>query len=110
MRFNLDIDYSVEKMELSRKRFKAREQFKYTDRVPVFFCVLPRYFAPALGLRYIVQCFHKEINKNCRLHYSHEDSFGQIYKRDHMKSENIEVSKSICNKSDSIIDWYSLGI
>ena len=53
MRFELDIDYEPEKMELSRKRMAARADFCYVDRVPVLYCVVPRYFAPLFALRYI---------------------------------------------------------
>ena len=53
MRFYLNIDYPVEKMEQSRKRLEARARFRYVDRVPVQYCVVPRYFAPLFNLRYI---------------------------------------------------------
>ena len=53
MRFELDIDYPPEKMEASRRRLEARCDFRYIDRVPVSYCVVPRYFAPHFGLRYI---------------------------------------------------------
>lgn len=52
MRFVLDVDYPPEKMEANRRRMEARERFAYYDRVPVGFCLEPRYFAPRLGLRY----------------------------------------------------------
>ena len=45
MCFEINIDYSVEKIELSRKRMEARLKFRYVDRVPVLYCVVPRYFA-----------------------------------------------------------------
>ena len=50
MRFTLDIDYSPSKMEASRLRMEARCRYEYVDRVPVGFCLEPRYFAPALGI------------------------------------------------------------
>jgi hypothetical protein len=40
-------------MDLSRKRMEARNDFRYVDRVPVNYCVVPRYFAPVFGLRYL---------------------------------------------------------
>jgi uroporphyrinogen-III decarboxylase len=52
MRFNIDIDYPLEKMALNRQRMQARLDFRYVDRAPVGFCVVPRYFAPHFGLRY----------------------------------------------------------
>lgn len=53
MRFEINIDYPVEKMARSRERLEARRQFRYIDRVPVNYCVVPRYFAPIFGLRYL---------------------------------------------------------
>ncbi|MHB0997968.1 MAG: uroporphyrinogen decarboxylase family protein [Armatimonadota bacterium] len=52
MKFNINIDYPLEKMELNRKRIEARGSFKYFDRTPVMFCVVPRYFAPIFGMTY----------------------------------------------------------
>lgn len=52
MRFELNIDYPVEKMEMSRKRLAAWQKYRYVDRVPVQYCVVPRYFAPLFNLRY----------------------------------------------------------
>lgn len=53
MRYEISIDYSPQKMELSRKRMEVRSSFKYFDRVPVAYCIVPRYFAPLFGLRYL---------------------------------------------------------
>jgi uroporphyrinogen-III decarboxylase len=53
MRFDINIDYPVEKMALSRRRLEARPHFRYVDRVPVNYCIVPRYFAPVFKLRYI---------------------------------------------------------
>lgn len=53
MRFELDIDYPVEKMERSRKRMEARGRFRYVDRAPILYCLVARYFAPLFNLRYI---------------------------------------------------------
>jgi uroporphyrinogen-III decarboxylase len=53
MRFELNVDYPVEKMELSRRRLEAWNKFQYVDRVPVSYCVVPRYFAPLFNLRYM---------------------------------------------------------
>ena len=52
MRFTIDIDYPPEKMAQNRARMEARGRFAYVDRVPVGFCLVPRYFAPLFGLRY----------------------------------------------------------
>ena len=52
MRFQLDIDYPLEKMHQSRERLQARAEFKYVDRVPVGFCIVPRFLAPIFGIPY----------------------------------------------------------
>jgi len=52
MRFNIDIDYPIEKVQQSARRLEARARFRYTDRVPVGFCLVPRFFAPVLGIPY----------------------------------------------------------
>ena len=52
-RFSIDIDYPAEKMALSRQRMAARAERRYVDRVPVNYCVVPRYFAPVFGLPYL---------------------------------------------------------
>ena len=53
MRFEINIDYPIEKIELSRRRMEARSRFRILDRVPVNYCIVPRFFAPLFGLRYI---------------------------------------------------------
>ncbi len=53
MRFERCIDYPAEQMAMSRKRLEARGRFRYVDRVPVLYCVVPRFFAPLFGLRYL---------------------------------------------------------
>ena len=52
-RFEIDIDYSPEKMAMSKKRLEMRSKFRYVDRAPVNYCLVARYFAPLFGLRYI---------------------------------------------------------
>ena len=51
-RFRLDIDYPAEKMEQNRRRMEASAAFGYADRVPVGFCLVPRYFTPVFGIPY----------------------------------------------------------
>jgi uroporphyrinogen-III decarboxylase len=53
MRFEINIDYPPERMEQSRKRLDAWMKFQYVDRVPIQYCVVPRYFAPLFNLRYL---------------------------------------------------------
>ena len=52
MRFEVRIDYPKEKMQQSLRRMQARAEFEYVDRVPVNFCVEPRFLAPHVGIRY----------------------------------------------------------
>jgi hypothetical protein len=52
MRSELNVDYPLEKMEQSRRRMEAAARFGYADRVPVGFCLVPRYFAPIFGIPY----------------------------------------------------------
>ena len=51
-RFDLNIDYPVERMRANRERMEARTAFRYTDRVPVGFCLAPRYFTPVFDIPY----------------------------------------------------------
>jgi hypothetical protein len=53
MRFEIEIDYSPLRMEASRRRLEARKNFAIVDRVPVAYCIVPRWFAPVFGLRYL---------------------------------------------------------
>ncbi len=52
MRIELNIDYPVEQMEQNRRRMEAAGTFTYVDRVPVGFCLVPRYFAPVFKIPY----------------------------------------------------------
>ena len=52
VRFKLNIDYPVEEMERNRRRMEARHTYGYADRVPVGFCLVPRYFTPVFGIPY----------------------------------------------------------
>lgn len=52
MRHQLSIDYSAEQMEANRRRMEARGRFEYVDRVPVGFCLVPRFFTPLCGIPY----------------------------------------------------------
>ena len=72
MRFELKIDYPVEKMALSKRRLEARSRFRYVDRVPVMYCAVPRYFAPFFGLRYI------DFFKDVETHYYWQLQFAKF--------------------------------
>ena len=52
MRFTLNIDYPLERMHASQERMQARAAFRYVDRVPVGFCLVPRYFTPVFDIPY----------------------------------------------------------
>jgi len=52
-RFELNIDYPLEKMEKSRQRLEARNRFRYIDRVPIQFGLWGRYFTPIFKYRYL---------------------------------------------------------
>lgn len=62
-RFCLDLDYSPEKMEQSRRRLEVRNQFRYVDRVPVLYGLFARFFTPLFNLRYI------DFFKDAETHY-----------------------------------------
>lgn len=62
-RFSVKIDYDPQKMELSRKRHQARENFGPVDRVPVLFCLERRYFLPLFG------CTFNEFVNDVETHY-----------------------------------------
>jgi len=52
MRLALDTGYPPERFEQNRKRMEARVKFEYEDRLPLAFCVVPRFFAPIFGMTY----------------------------------------------------------
>ncbi len=52
MPVELDIDYPAEKMEANRRRLAARADREYVDRVPVAFCLAPRFFTPLFDIPY----------------------------------------------------------
>ncbi len=52
MRHEIHIDYDPARFEANRRRMEARSQFRVHDRVPVAYCVVPRFFAPLFGVRY----------------------------------------------------------
>ena len=52
VRFDISIDCPAARMEASRERMDAWRAFQYVDRVPVGFCLVPRYFTPIFGIPY----------------------------------------------------------
>jgi hypothetical protein len=63
MRFSLEINYSSEEMDKSKKRLGSRSRFGYFDRVPVNFTLVPRYFVNLFGIDY------REIFKDVQTQY-----------------------------------------
>jgi uroporphyrinogen-III decarboxylase len=70
-RFAVDVEYPAERMERSRRRMAARSSFRYVDRVPVQYCVVPRYFAPLFGLRY------RDYFRDVETHYAWQLQFAK---------------------------------
>jgi uroporphyrinogen-III decarboxylase len=52
LRHVLHIDYDPAHFEQNRLRMEARAAFRVHDRVPVAYCVVPRFFAPIFGIPY----------------------------------------------------------
>ena len=52
MKYSININYPFETMEANRKRMSAWPKYKYADRVPVQFCLEPRYYTPIFKLEY----------------------------------------------------------
>ncbi|MEW6755869.1 MAG: hypothetical protein AB1505_33565, partial [Candidatus Latescibacterota bacterium] len=52
MRHEISIDCSPEELERRRQRMEARARGQYVDRVPVGFCLVPRFFAPLFDVPY----------------------------------------------------------
>lgn len=77
MKYSISIDYPFETMEGNKKRMAAWPTYKYADRVPVHFCLEPRYFAPLFDLEY------NEIFKDA------ETQFGLLLKFAKYQIENI---------------------
>lgn len=70
MKYSIDIDFPIEKMELRRKRLEARLHYQIIDRVPVGFCLVARYFTPLFGINY--QDFFKDAETQfyCQLQFA----------------------------------------
>lgn len=52
MHHTLEIDYDPARFQQNRLRLEARAAFRVDDRVPVGYCVVPRFFAPIFGIPY----------------------------------------------------------
>jgi len=103
MRYTLDIEYSPKKMDLNFQRMVARQNFSYMDRVPVAFCVVPRYFAPIFGVTY------RELFKDAETQYYWHLQFAK-YRMENIP-EDIWTSPGITVMPyfDNVIDADALG-
>jgi len=72
MRFTLDIDFPLERAEASRHRMDARYRYSVADRVPVGFCVVPRFFTPLFGISY------REIFRDVETHFAWQLQFAKF--------------------------------
>lgn len=103
MQFELNIDYPVEKMELSRKRMEARGALRYVDRVPVNYCVVARYFAPLFDLRYI------DFFKDAETHYYWQLQFAK-YRIENIPEDSCTgPAISVGPYFDNILDSAAFG-
>ncbi|MDD5708296.1 MAG: uroporphyrinogen decarboxylase family protein [Kiritimatiellae bacterium] len=99
MKFDLTIDYPVEKLERNRQRMEARAQYRYTDRVPITYCLVPRYFTPLFNIPY------KAIFENPLEHYRWQLQFAK-YRMEHIPEDcwggtTVGVSPYFDNTLDS---------
>ncbi len=104
MKFELNIDYPLEKMEASRRRLEARDRFSYLDRVPVGFCLVPRYFTPIFGIPY------SAIFENVREHYYWQLQFLK-YRIEHIPEDIVctDTTLSVAPYFDNVLDSASFG-
>ncbi|HCT70245.1 MAG TPA: hypothetical protein DF409_03505, partial [Bacteroidales bacterium] len=52
MKYEIDIRYPFEEMAKSKARISAFSNYQRPDRVPVEFCLVPRYFTRQMGIPY----------------------------------------------------------
>lgn len=104
MQFELNIDYPVEKMARSRGRMEARGRYQYTDRVPVGFCLVPRYFAPIFGIPY------NTIFSNVKEHYHWQLQFLK-YRLEHIPEDMVCTSPTLWVGPyfDNVLDSAAFG-
>jgi hypothetical protein len=103
MRFSIDVDYPVENFEVNRRRIEARSRFQYADRVPVSFCLEPRYFAPRFGLRYI------DFFKDASTHYNWQLQFLKYRMENIPEDIWTEPTIRVAPYFDNVLDSDSFG-
>ena len=103
MRFELDIDYPIEKIEASRKRMDAWSKFKYIDRVPVAFCVVPRYFTPIFNIPY------SEIFRDVETQYYWQLQFAKYRLENIPEDVTTAPSITVVPYFDNVVDAGAMG-
>jgi hypothetical protein len=104
VRFALNIDYPVKKMEASRKRMEARAAFRYVDRVPVGFCLVPRYFTRVFDIPY------NAIFKSVEEHYYWQLQFLK-YRIENIPEDMVCTGRtlSVAPYFDNVLDSAAFG-
>ena len=104
MRFTLDIDYSLDLAEASRRRMEARSRFEIVDRVPVGFCVVPRFFTPLFDIPYC------EIFRDVEAHFYWQLQFAK-YRLEHIPEDMCCTGPSlwVAPFFDNVLDSDALG-
>ena len=104
MKFELEIDYPVERMVRSRQRIEARDRFAYADRVPVGFCLVPRYFTPIFGIPY------SAIFQNVREHYYWQLQFLK-YRIENIPEDIVctDTTLTVAPYFDNVLDSAAFG-
>jgi hypothetical protein len=104
MRFEINIDHPIEEIEASRRRMQARDDFRYVDRVPVGFCLAPRYFTPIFDMPY--SAFFKNVEE----HYHWQLQFLK-YRIENIPEDMVCTSTtlSVAPYFDNVVDSASFG-
>ena len=104
MRFEINIDYPIEEIEASRRRMEARADFRYVDRVPVGFCLAPRYFTPIFDMPYCA------FFKNVEEHYRWQLQFLK-YRIENIPEDMVCTSTTllVAPYFDNVVDSASFG-
>lgn len=103
-RFSLAINYPLEKAEASRRRMEARVRFAIADRVPVGFCVVPRFFTPLFDLPYC------EMFRDVEAHYYWQLQFAK-YRIEHIPEDMFCTGPTLTVYPffDNVLDSDALG-
>jgi uroporphyrinogen decarboxylase len=94
MKFSLNIDYPVEQMAQNRRRMEARQSYQYADRVPVGFCLVPRYFTPIFEIPY------REIFKDVETQYYWQLQFAKY------RIENVPEDAYCCSPTVVVAPYF----